>query len=337
MKPFSAWQPRPLDWLRSIKVKLGAVVLLSVAATVGVIFLFLHAGIQARYAFALGLVESLVVIQLLAHGMVKPLREMAAATSSMAKGDYSRRVTATSKDEVGTLAQSFNEMARRLEEVEQQRQELVANVSHELRTPIASLRARLENLADGVEALDQGAVETMLRTTERLSSLVNQLLELSQFESGAVSIARVRISARDLIGDAAKEVAPLRDDVRISADIASELVCNGDEPRLHEVLVNLLSNAIRHSPSGGCVQVRAASTKFGLRIEVVDEGPGIPADEAERIFDRFHRLDSARSTAAGGAGLGLAITRSIIDLHGGSVHAESALPHGCQMVIELPG
>ncbi|MEO8931855.1 MAG: ATP-binding protein [Lacisediminihabitans sp.] len=330
-------QPRPLDWLRSIKVKLGAVVVLSVATTVGAITLFLRIGIPARYAFAFGLVVSLVVIQVLAHGMVMPLREMADATSSMAKGDYRRRVTATSQDEVGSLARSFNEMAERLESAEQHRQELAANVSHELRTPIASLRARLENLADGIEPLDQAAVDTMLGTTERLSSLVDQLLELSQFESGAVALDRTRFSARALITAATTEIGPLRSDVRVEADIPNDLMGIGDRARLHEVLVNLLSNAMRYSPTDGCIEVRASATPFGLRIEVADEGPGIPASEAERIFDRFHRLDSARSKAAGGAGLGLAITRSIVNLHGGSVRAEPAEPHGCRMVIDLPG
>ena len=144
---------RPLDRLSSIKVKLGTVVLAAVASTVAAIFVFLRLGLPARYAFGLGLVISLVVIQLLAHGIVLPLREMASAARAMANGDYTRRVTATSHDEVGTLARSFNDMAAQLDQVETQRRELTANVSHELRTPIASLRARLENLSDGGEAL----------------------------------------------------------------------------------------------------------------------------------------------------------------------------------------
>ena len=124
------------------------------------------------------------MIQVLAHGMVAPLREMVAATRAMANGDYSQRVRATGQDEVGSLARSFNTMAARLDEVERQRRELLANVSHELRTPVAALRARLENLADGIEALDGEAVATMLKGTERLGRLVHQLLELAQFESG---------------------------------------------------------------------------------------------------------------------------------------------------------
>jgi signal transduction histidine kinase len=159
--------------VRSIKVKLGLVVVGSVAATVGAIFVFLTIGAQARFAFAGGLVVSLLVIQVLAHGMVLPLREMVAATRGMANGDYDQRVTATAKDEVGTVARSFNTMASQLGEAERQRRELVTNVCHDLRTPIAALRARLENLADGVEPLDDDAVAAMLKATERLARLVD--------------------------------------------------------------------------------------------------------------------------------------------------------------------
>jgi signal transduction histidine kinase len=170
---------RPLDRVHSIKVKLGMVVVATVALTVGAIYASVAFGMHARYAFIGGLIFSLAVIQLLAHGMVLPLRQMAAATRAMAGGDYRQRVTATAQDEVGSLARSFNAMAARLEETELQRRELVANVSHELRTPIAALRARLENVADGVETPDAEAVAAMLKAIERLSRLVDQLLELS--------------------------------------------------------------------------------------------------------------------------------------------------------------
>jgi len=346
----NARRSRPLDWVRSIKVKLGLVVVGSVAATVGAIFLSLTDGVHARFAFVGGLVVSLVVIQLLAHGMVMPLREMAAATKAMAAGDYSERVTATAQDEVGSLARSFNTMAAKLEQVELQRRELVANVSHELRTPIAALRARLENLADGVEALDGEAVGAMLKATERLSRLVDQLLELSQFESGAVRIDPQDFCVVELIDDAVAEVAPVTSCVRIVADVEPALTGHGDPAQIHEVLTNLLTNAVRHSPAGGEVQVRAASTAggsggpsprastaAGIRIEVSDEGAGVPAEDIERIFDRFYRVDAARGSGGGGAGLGLAIARSIVDLHGGSIRAEARDPTGCRIVLDLPG
>ena len=239
---------RPLDWVRSIKVKLGLVVLGTVAATVGAIYLSVSLGVHARFAFIGGLIFSLAVIQLLAHGMVLPLRQMVAATRSMANGDYSERVTTTAKDEVGSLARSFNAMAARLEETELQRRELVANVSHELRTPIAALRARLENLADGVETLDAAAVPAMLMAIERLSKLVNQLLELSQFESGAIRLDRQDFPAAEVVAATMAEISPVGLDVRIVAELPDGLTVTGDLERIHEVLTNLLSNAVRHSP-----------------------------------------------------------------------------------------
>lgn len=328
---------RPLDRLRSIRVKLGAVVVIAVVATVGVIVVALELGLPARYAFAAAVLLSLVVIQVLAHGMVLPLREMAAATETMAQGDHTRRVTATSQDEVGTLARSFNDMAAKLDQVEVQRQELLANVSHELRTPIASLRARLENLADGVEEMDDAVVRSMLTSTERLSDLVDQLLELSQFESGAIHITPGAMPAHDLVASAVEEVGPVRGEVGIVVDVPSDLAVRGDRWRLHEVLTNLLTNAVRHSPSGTVVSVHARPTSAGVRVEVVDEGPGIPGDELDAVFDRFHRLDAARSANAGGAGLGLAISRSIVELHGGTIAARPNHPTGCRMVVDLPG
>ena len=200
---------RPLDWVRSIKVKLGLVVVGSVAVTVGAIFASVYAGLHTRYAFAAGLVVSVVMIQVLAHGMVAPLREMVAATRAMANGDYSQRVRATGQDEVGSLARSFNIMAARLEEVERQRRELLANVSHELRTPVAALRARLENLADGIEVLDGEAVSDHAQGHRAAGPLVDQLLELAQFESGGIRIDRLEFGVGEVVADAAAEVRPV--------------------------------------------------------------------------------------------------------------------------------
>lgn len=333
----SRLRPRPLDWVQSIKVKLGLVAVGSVAVTVGAVYGSVAFGLHARFAFAAGLVVSLVVIQLLAHGMVMPLREMVSATRDMANGDYSQRVTATAQDEVGSLARSFNTMASKLEEAERQRREFVADVSHELRTPIAALRARLENLADGVEVLDAEAVAAMLKGTERLSRLVDQLLELSQFESGAIRIGRQSFLVSEVIEEAVAEVRPVDADVRIVTDVAGGLAGAGDPERIHEVVTNLLTNAVRHSPAGGEVTVRGAPTPGGVQIEVSDEGAGVPTGDLERIFDRFYRVDAARRSGAGGAGLGLAIARSIVELHGGSIRAEPRIPAGCRIVFDLPG
>src|SRR5436309_6450886 len=190
---------RPLDPLSSIKMKLGVVI----AAAVGVSVLVQALAFQAEVPLPLvGLVAgaaALGMVQILARGMTSPLREMVAATRAMARGDYSRRVRATSADEVGELARAFNAMASDLAEVDRMRRDLVANASHELRTPIAALQATLENLVDGVVQPSSELLATILRQSERLSALVTQLLDLSRLESGSIPLERRRFAVADLL------------------------------------------------------------------------------------------------------------------------------------------
>jgi signal transduction histidine kinase len=284
-------------------------------------------------------VLALAMVQFLAHGMTYPLREMATAARAMAEGDYGRRVTATSRDEVGELARAFNAMSQQLEEVDRLRRDLVANASHELRTPLGALRVRLENMVDGVEPTNAAAISETLQQVERLGDLVEQLLDLSKLESGAVPLQLSEIRARELLEQVAGEWSgqAAADGIRIELKSQSdELVLRVDADRMRQVLRNLVANAIRHSPEVGRVQLSARADDAATRLEVADDGPGIPAEDLERVFERFYRSDRARSADAGGAGLGLAIARWIVELHGGTIHAAQAEPHGCRIVVELP-
>jgi signal transduction histidine kinase len=255
----------------------------------------------------------------------------------MARGDYSRRVTATSRDEVGELARAFNAMAAELAEVDRMRKDLIANVSHELRTPISGLRAVLENLVDGVESPDPETLRTMLEQVERLGRLVAQLLDLSRLESGTVPLDRRAFPVRPLLEQAVRETRLGSERADVGVDVSGDdAQAEGDPERVHQVVANLLENALRHSPPGGVVRVSARSEGRTVRIEVEDEGPGIPEDEASRVFERFYRADPARSSTSGGTGLGLAIARWIVDMHGGEIRAEHRAPHGCRMVVILP-
>jgi signal transduction histidine kinase len=328
---------RPLDRLPSIKVKLGVVIVAGVAVTVLVVGGGTRAGISPVISALAAGGLSMVMVQLLARGMTSPLREMVAATRAMARGDYGRRVTATSRDEVGDLARSFNAMAAELAEVDRMRRDLVANVSHELRTPITALQAGLENLVDGVEPPGPEQLRTMLRQVERLGRLVAQLLDLSRLESGAIPLQRRPFEVRPVLEDAVDESRLHAPGVEVSVAVSEPgLAADGDPERVHQVLANLLENAVRHSPAGGRVEVSARSEKGRIAIEVCDEGPGIPEEEANRVFERFYRADTARSSSHGGAGLGLAIARWIVDLHGGDIRAERRVPTGCRMVVLLP-
>jgi signal transduction histidine kinase len=334
---------RPLDWVRSIKVKLGIVIVGSVFSTTVAIFYGWRAtGLRLEVRILIVAAAALVVIQVLAHGMIMPLRQMVAAARAMAEGDYTRPVTATSRDEVGELARAFTTMAAQLAEVDRQRRDLIANVSHELRTPISGLQARLENLVDGVEQPDPETLSTMLRSVERLGRLVTQLLDLSRLESGAVPLVRRHFAVAPLLEDAAEEtrhgLAAAGGDVTVEVVAPAGLTADGDPERIHQVVANLLENAVRHAPPGSTVQALAhvGGRPGAVTIEVVDAGPGIPPADAERVFERFYRTDAARAAADGGSGLGLAIARWIVDLHGGSIRPLMNSPTGCRMRVELP-
>jgi signal transduction histidine kinase len=256
----------------------------------------------------------------------------------MARGDYERRVTATSRDEVGQLARAFNRMAAELGETDRVRRDLVANVSHELRTPISALQAALENIVDGVAAADPETLRMMLAQVERLGRLVQQLLDLSRLESGVVPLERRLFEVRPMLEHAVGETELGAPDVALRVRVEpDDLVLDADPERLHQVLANLVENAVRHSPSGALVEVLAGRDANAVRFEVLDEGPGISEADAGRVFERFYRADSARSSRDGGAGLGLAIAQWIVDLHGGHIRAERREPHGCRMIVFIPG
>ncbi|WP_395104735.1 ATP-binding protein [Actinomadura sp. SCN-SB] len=334
--------PRPLDPLRSIKVKFVIVTAVTACTAILMVLWGYSFDLRARQTLPVGVLVSAIVTQLLARGMTAPLREMTAAARAMARGDYSRRVRATSRDEVGELAHAFNRMASDLAEVERQRREFVANVSHELRTPISALRAVLENVADGVTPPTPEVLNSALDQTERLGRLVTQLLDLSRVDAGAAPLDLTEIDVAAFIGDVAAEAAAGRPGARFETDVTPGLRAVADRDRLHQVLANLLDNAARHSPPGIPVTVTARTSDSApgdLVLEVADEGPGIPASERTTVFERFSRGAAAGTTQVGtptgGTGLGLAIARWAVDLHGGDIHVADT-DHGCRIRVTLP-
>jgi signal transduction histidine kinase len=337
-------QLRPLDQLSSIKTKLGVLVAASVSVAALVVWQGLHNAIGPRWTLPAAVALALVVTQVLAHGMTSPLREMTAAARAMATGDYSRRVRATSRDEVGQLAAAFNRMADDLATADRQRRELVANVSHELRTPVTALHAQLENLVDGVTEPDPQTLEAALAQTERLSQLLAQLLDLSRLEAGVVPLESDTVPFGPFLSEVATSaelVASAADrDVRWDVDVEPpDLTVTADPGRLRQVVTNLLDNAARHSPPGGLVTVRARAVRGrgaspGVRLDVVDEGPGIEPADREAVFERFHRGSSSQSPT-GGTGLGLAIARWAVELHGGTIEVGDSRT-GCRISVFLP-
>ena len=332
---------RPLDRFPTIKLKLGVLVLAVVAFAAGLTWLGFYLDLGTRKTFPVVLVVSLVLIQLLARGMTSPLREMTAAVRAMAGGDYTRRVRATSRDEVGQLAVAFNSMATDLEQADTARRELIANVSHELRTPVAALRAQLENMVDGVTKPTAEALGAALTQTERLSVLISQLLDLSRIEAGAGALDVTDVPVGDLAAAAVDVVRVLGapKGLRYAVEVdPPDLAVPGDRDRLHQVLTNLLANATRHSPDGGVVVVRGSRVGANIRIDVVDQGPGIAPDQRVHVFERFARGNTPAITgqaSTGGTGLGLAIVRLTVTLHGGTIEVADA-GQGTTMRITLP-
>jgi signal transduction histidine kinase len=330
--------PRPLDRVRSMKLKLA--ILMVSAGALAFLFFWSQIGWLPPRTTITALLGALVFSQVLAHGMTKPLREMTAAARAMARGDYSRRIRATSRDEVGALAEAFNLMAADLAEADQQRRELIANVSHELRTPITALHAVLENLVDGVEKPDPVTLSTALAQTERLGSLVTELLDLSRIDAGALALDREEFELALLLAEVVAE-AEVTDTatgrgVGFLMDVhPADATVFADRGRLHQVVINLLDNAARHGPANGKVRVHAHVFDDEYSIEVQDEGPGIPQGERLRVFERFTRGGRA---GGGGTGLGLAIARWVVDLHGGSIAVVDAGDNtpGCHIRVILP-
>ncbi|GAA3881521.1 ATP-binding protein [Saccharothrix violaceirubra] len=323
----SYWLPRPLDPVRSIKLKLGLALVGSGLAAFGY-FRYQAGWLPTRTTLA-AMVVGLVTSQFLAHGMTRPLREMTAAARAMRRGDYSRRVRATSRDEVGELAGAFNQMAADLSAADRQRRELIANVSHELKTPITALQNVLENIIDGVSQPD--TLRTALAQTERLGRLVTELLDLSRIDAGAHPLDLAEFDVEEFLAAVVAEASVSAQRARFTVSVSPPgATAVGDRARLHQVVANLLDNADRHSPPGGEVRVRA-SVGTELVLEVSDDGPGIAPEDRERVFERFTRGGRA---AGGGTGLGLNIARWVVDLHGGTIRVVDA--PGCVIRAVLP-
>lgn len=330
---------RALDQVRSVKVKLGLLVAASVVVAVVVATIGEAGGVPVWLSIPVTVALALAVTQLLAVGMTSPLREMTAAARRMAAGDHAVRVTATSRDEVGALADAFNRMAEELAAVDRQRRELVANVSHELRTPLAALNAVLENLADGVAQPDPATLRAALAQGERMAGLVGDLLDLSRVDAGKAPLVQQPVDVRRLLEDAAAEARVAGRDVTYDVRVdPSSLSVEGDPARLHQLVANLLDNASRHSPRGGVVAVRARATGDRWLLEVADEGPGVAPEDRDRAFERFGTLSDTGQAGGGGTGLGLAIARWVTDLHGGTIRFVDPEPGrpGARVHADLP-
>ena len=281
---------------------------------------------------------AILLAVILIRQVTKPLRRLDAATRRIARGEFGERVGAHTADEIGRLARSFDEMAESLERAERTKRQMIADVSHELRTPLAAVRSALEGLRDG---LIEPTPETLAALHDKIlltTRLVRDLHQLSLADAGRLSIqpqpcglAEIVETILETIG-VQLEDSDVRLERRVPGDLPRVVV---DRQRIEQVILNLLANAIRHTPAGGSISIAAAPQDSGVLVSICDSGPGLTETDLEHAFDRFYRADDAR-TSDGGAGLGLSIAKALVDAHGGRIWAENAPSGGACFHVLLP-
>ncbi len=276
----------------------------------------------------------------ISRSLTAPLQELEDAAQAIGRRQLGRRVNVDGSREMLALGRAFNQMAGELEQSEALRRGLMADVAHELRTPLSVLQGNLRAIIDDVYPLEKAEVARLYDQTRHLSRLVHDLHDLAQAEAQALPLNSSDVDLAALVRAAVQSFAPLaeEDGVRLEARFPdAPLTVHGDPARLTQVLQNLLANALRHTAPGGVIAVQAAMTGPAAEVQVRDDGAGIEPEHLPRVFDRFYRADRSRSRHSGGAGLGLAIVRAIVEAHGGTAWAQSSgVGQGSVFGIRLP-
>ncbi|MEX0787417.1 MAG: HAMP domain-containing sensor histidine kinase [Anaerolineales bacterium] len=289
-----------------------------------------------------GLAVSVALAWLTARWVAGPLRRMAQAAEQVAGGDLSTRLEPEGPEEVQRLAGTFNQMVERVQASAQAQRDFVANVSHELKTPLTSIQGFAQAIQEGAvhDAQElRHAARVIHEESDRLRRLVEDLLDLARLDAHQVSFARVPLDLNALMVSVAERISfrAAEKGVRVENELPAFPPMVGDGDRLAQVFTNLLDNAVKFTPAGGCVRLRGEFEDGWASVHVEDMGPGIPADELSRIFERFYQLDKARRRGGGGgAGLGLAISREIVQGHGGQLRASSRPGEGSRFSVRLP-
>ena len=278
--------------------------------------------------FFLGLIAGAGYVM---RSMSSPLDALLEAARRVARGEPTRPVCETGSPETRQLAQAFNLMLKRLQDDEARRRNLMADVSHELRTPLTILRGTIEGMQDGLYPADETRWNSLLEEINLLDRLVEDLRTLSQAESGALTLRREPVELTGLLGEAAAAFRSSQVDIQ-TAFSGEGLVVEADPARLREVVDNLLSNAVRHTPPGGAIWLRCQGIDAKtVELEVEDSGPGIAAQDLPHIFERFYKSGDSR-----GMGLGLSIAKTLVEAHGGTIQAFSPPGKGALMRLRLP-
>ena len=300
-------------------------------------------------ALAVGLVISIFLSLLLAKTMIAPIQELTHAAEKVASGDFSDKVANDSKDEIGVLSRTFNDMAGQLENTlvdlrrsEQMRREFVANVSHELRTPITGVKSYAETLANDPDIpadTRERFLNVILKESDRMTKIVQDLLTLSRFDAGSFTFSfgefSFETSVRDVYNAVRMEAIAHHHEFVLDCEPDIPRI-RGDKARVEQVLMNMVSNAIKYTKDGGHITIKAGVRGGEVWCSVRDNGIGIPKEDVQKVFDRFYRVDKARSRESGGTGLGLSIAHEIVVRHGGRIDLKSRLGHGTTITVYLP-
>ena len=295
--------------------------------------------------FAIAIAISLIVSKTL----LSPIQGITKAAEAMADGDFSRKIKVESGDEIGILARTFNDMALQIETMleelknaEKLRREFVANVSHELRTPLTSIRTYAETISDsqGIpEDTEEEFLRVIINECDRMTKIVQDLLELSRLDSGnsklSVEWFSIEKSVRDVYAAIALEARKRGHILNLELEWKMPMI-KGDRARIEQVLMNIITNALKYTPDGGTIDIYGGKTGSEIWIKIQDTGIGIPREDLGHVFDRFYRVDKARTRESGGTGLGLSIAKEIVTLHGGVIEVDSTLGEGTTVVVTLP-
>ncbi len=284
---------------------------------------------------------SFCIVWTFSYKLAKPLREMAIATKHFGEGDFSVRVPVGSCDEIGELACAFNQMAETLAAGESMRRNFIANTSHELKTPMTTIAGFVDGILDGTipEEKRSHYLRIVSQEVKRLSRLVKTMLDLSKIDSGEMKLCPTRFDLSNTVFVTLLSFEKAIEDKKIEIrglETASSLFVDGDPDMIHQVLYNLLENAVKFTNVEGYIDIRLAETNDRVTVTIKNSGPGIPADEVAMIFDRFYKTDKSRSQDKNGMGLGLYIVRTIIRLHGGEICVSSVENEFCQFEFWLP-
>lgn len=287
----------------------------------------------------LAVVVALALTFFLSRRVLAPIGALTVTAKRLGQGDFSQRVKTEAKGEVGELARTFNSMADDLERAEKLRRNLVADTAHELRTPLSNIRGYIEAIRDGVVEPDTNTIKSLYEEVMLLTRLIDDLQELALAEAGELKLVRQAEDITNVINQtvAAMQAPAATKGVSLLTALREELpLCDIDSHRISQVLHNLIANAIAHTPAGGVITVAAQLQDKWVKVSVTDTGEGIPAEELPNIFERFYRVDKSRARATGGHGLGLTISRRLVEAHGGKIEVQSEVGKGSTFTFTVP-